>query len=255
MSHVINRINEEGYNVYNSKMIIIKYNNANDIDIYFPKYDYVVKNRRYLCFKRGSIDCCFDKTVYGIGYLGEGDHKSSIGNKKTNCYQSWQFMLERCYDKKWQIKNPTYKGCTVCEEWHCFQNFAEWYNDNYYEIKGEIMSLDKDIIVKGNKIYSPETCMFVPQRINSLFVKNDKNRGKYPIGVSWHKYNKKYRSTLHKIDKKYNHLGYFDNIEDAFLCYKYYKEKYIKEVANEYKNKIPQKLHDAMCKWTVDRLD
>lgn len=80
-------------------------------------------------------------------------------------------MLERCYSARYQERKPTYKGCSVCDEWLNYQNFAKWYDDNYYEIKGEIMCLDKDILVKGNKIYSPENCVFVPNYINVLFAR------------------------------------------------------------------------------------
>ena len=82
----------------------------------------------------------------------------------------------------------------MTDEWLNFQNFAEWYEKNYYEIPGEIMCLDKDILIKRNKTYSPETCVFVSNRINNLFVKNDYNRGEYPIGVNLYKRTNKYRA-------------------------------------------------------------
>ena len=86
-------------------------------------------------------------------------------------------MLRRCYDEKLHKKYPTYIDCKVCEEWLNFQNFAKWYYNNYYEIENEKICLDKDILHKGNKIYSPDNCVFVPNNINVLFVKSDKSRG------------------------------------------------------------------------------
>ena len=160
-------------------------------------------------------------------------------------------MIQRSYDDDFKEREPTYKGCEVCTEWHNFQNFAEWFEDNYYKIPGEVMSLDKDVLVKGNKIYSPETCMFVPQDINILFTKCDNSRGDYPIGVSYHKQKGKYISRCN-VCNKLKHLGYFDNPEEAFNAYKTAKEKYIKEVADKYKEYIPQKLYEAMYNYEVE---
>jgi len=112
------------------------------------------------------------------------------------------------------------------------------------------MHLDKDILVKGNKTYSSDTCIFVPKDINSLFTKHDSKRGKYPIGVSYNKRDSKYHATFKK-----NTIGYYNNPEEAFNMYKITKEKYIKQVADRYKNKIPQRLYDIMYKYIVEITD
>ena len=167
-------------------------------------------------------------------------------------------MLRRCYNNNQRDRNkrPKYDGCTVCEEWHNFQNFAEWYEENYYEIKEEKMCLDKDILVKGNKIYSPQTCVFVPNRINVLFTKSDKIRGDFPIGVTYHKRDKVFESKMCYMDKnKIKHscyLGRYNTSEEAFQSYKQAKENYIKQVADEYKDKIPEILYKAMYKYKVN---
>ena len=122
--------------------------------------------------------------MYGIGYIGIGEHKPCINGVCTKEYVVWRNMLRRCYDKEHQKVYKTYKGCTVAREWHNFQNFAEWYNKEYYDI-GEELELDKDIMIKGNKKYSPEGCLLVPSRINTLIIKRDANRGKYPLGVTF----------------------------------------------------------------------
>ena len=162
-------------------------------------------------------------------------------------------MLERCYDPYRLNKYPTYIDCYVCDEWLCFQNFAEWFYQNYYEIENERMHLDKDILVKGNKIYSPETCVFVPNRINTLFVKQQRKRGEYPIGVSPHKRADVLQASCN-ISEKQEYLGRFSLNKpfQAFTCYKNYKENYIKKVADEYKNLIPSELYEALYKWEVE---
>lgn len=247
----MNRIGEINYNNFGSKMKIIEYRNAKDIDIYFEEYNWTFKHSRYDHFKNGSIICPYEKRFRGVGYLGEGKYKFRENNKETKCYHEWMRMLERGYSKLWKEKYQTYKDCYVCEEWLNFQNFAEWYEENYYEIKNEKMCLDKDILYKRNKIYSPKTCVFVPQRINKIFTKADIKRGKYPIGVYEHK-NGKYISQCEFNNGKKRYLGCYSTIEEAFNVYKIEKESYIKQIANEYKSYIPEKLYDAMYKYEVE---
>lgn len=162
------RIGEVGFNSSGNKMVIIEYNNALNIIVEFES-GYKTKCQ-YTDFKKGNVKDAYERTAFGVGYLGDGHYKSKIRRKSTPYYHTWRHMLERCYSKKYQEKHPTYKGCVVAEEWHNFQNFAKWYEDNYYEVEGQIIDLDKDILVKGNKTYSPQTCVFAPQSINKLFT-------------------------------------------------------------------------------------
>ena len=161
-------------------------------------------------------------------------------------------MIERCYNPYELNKKPTYIDCYVCEEWHNFQNFAEWYYKNIYNCNNERMHLDKDILIKGNKIYSPKTCCIVPQRINVMFTKRQNCRGKYPIGVKWHKRDKIFEVCCYDKNCNRQYLGRFDNEIDAFTCYKNYKEKVIKQVADEYKELIPKELYEALYKYEVE---
>ena len=253
MGRKIDRTGEKGVNSFGSKMIITKYNNALDIDVYLPEYDYTINHVTYNNFKRGNIKCPYEPRYYGIGYLGEGKYKMSENGKKTKCYNTWHNMLERCYNPKYQEKYPTYKDCEVCESWHNFQTFAEWYNDNYYQIHGEVMCLDKDILIKGNKIYSPETCVFVPEKINLLFIKSDNSRGNDPIGT--HQLPSGNYEVRCNNGEESDYLGRFDNIYEAFYAYKVHKEKYIKQVADEYKEYIPQKLYHALYNYQVEITD
>lgn len=243
------RIGEERINNFGSKMIVTNYRNYKDIDVYFPKYDYTKEHVGYGDFKKGEISCAYEPRVFGVACVGEGEYKVSKNGKCTKCYKTWNHMLERCYSKKFQERNPTYIDCSVSEDWLNFQVFGKWFDENYYNIGEEVMSLDKDILMKGNKIYSPQTCVFVPQRINLLFTKNNIVRGDSPIGVSYK--NKKYKAYCN-VDRKKKSLGYYDTPEEAFQAYKQYKEQYIKEVADQYKNVIPQKLYEAMIKYQVE---
>jgi hypothetical protein len=247
------RLGEINFNQYNEKMTIIEYSSAVNILVQFENG--YLKNAEYQQFKKGNIKNPYTKVVLNIGYIGEGEYKPSINKKLTQQYDTWIHMLQRCYDEKQRNKYPTYKDCSVCKEWYNFQIFAQWYKDNYYEMEGEKMCLDKDILQKGNKTYSPETCIFVPQNINKLFTKTDALRGKYPIGVTWNKSNKKYMSQCNNGNGKQINLGYYDTPKTAFDVYKTYKEKIIKQIADKYKKYIPQKLYDAMYKYEVEITD
>lgn len=248
------------YNNFGSKMIVSEDRGNKDIDVYFPEYDWTAEHRERSEFRRCTIRCPYEPRVFGVGYLGEGKYKTTYGNGKQNkCYMTWKHMLQRCYDKKYQENKPTYKGCKVCKAWHNFQVFAKWYYENIYFINNERMHLDKDILFKGNKIYSPETCVFVPQRINSLFTKSNRSRGEYPIGISYNKNKDKLEVCCsiykNKNNNKINkHIGTFlpDQVDEAFLCYKQFKEAYIKEVAEEYKELIPEKLYQALINYEIE---
>lgn len=119
------------------------------------------------------------KLVHGIGINDyEGSCKENSKNIKS--YEVWTSMLNRCYGEKYQIKQPTYIGCSVCKEWSYFSNFKIWFDENYREG----FHLDKDILIECNKLYSPDTCRFVPQYLNSLLVDRKNHRGNLPLGVS-----------------------------------------------------------------------
>lgn len=247
------RIGEIRFNNNGEKMKIIEYINNRNITIQFE--DGHVVTAEYCNFKKGSIKNPYTKAIFHIGFFGEGKYKSKINGKRTRSYHIWKGMLERCYNDKCHIKNPTYKGCTVCNEWHNYQNFAKWYDENYYEIDNEIMAIDKDILHKGNKIYSPKNCIFVPQNINTLFIKCDSRRGNLPLGVCWNKASNKYQVYCNDGSKKNIYLGLFNTILEAFNTYKKYKEQLIKEIADTYKDKIPKKLYDAMYAYIVEITD
>ena len=256
MGKEINRIGERNYNNFGSEMVIVHYNGCMEIDVYFPEFDWIFKHAKYNNFKKGEIKCPYERRFYNVGYLGEGKYKVSENGKNTRVYDTWKAMLQRCYSEKEHERHPTYIGCEVYEGWHNFQNFAKWYKDNYYEVGNEKMCLDKDILFKGNKIYSPDTCIFVPETINKLFIKNDKNRGESVIGATLCK-NGKYQAQCNIINpetgkSKQEYLGLYDSQEKAFQVYKYHKERNIKQIADYYKIHIPQKLYDAMYNYEVE---
>ena len=249
------RLGEEGINNFGSKIVIKEYRNARDIDIYFPEYDWTFKHTTYQNFKKGKVKCPYEPRYYGKGYLGEGKYKASENGKNTDEFDTWDNMLKRCYNPKLQEKYSTYKGCLVEDYLLNFQYMCEWLEENYYEVPGEQMCLDKDILCKGNKVYSRDTCVFVPQRINKLFTKRDKVRGKNPIGVTLRK-SGNYQANCNDGYGKRIHLGTYPTKEEAFQVYKNYKEKIIKETIDSYEGKIPEpyysRLKTAMYNYKVE---
>jgi len=185
------------------------------------------------------------KKVLGKGVYIKGKYTFGKKGKPTKEYSVWLSMLTRCYNERFIKNNETYVGCTVCDEWHNFQTFAEWFERNY--IDG--YQLDKDLIVKGNKFYSPETCCFIPQEINLLLVNRKRDRGIYPIGVSRDK-NKLAANIDIKAKRKY--LGNYNTIEEAFNVYKKAKESHIVSMAEEYKDKIPIEVYHTLLNYTIN---
>ena len=251
----IDRTGEERLNAFGSKMIIKKYRKAIDIDVYFPEYDWIFEHATYGKFKKGEIKCSYEPRTLGVGYLGEGKYKTRENGKVHKYYKIWHNMLTRCYDPKFHEKRPTYDGCKVEDYLLNFQHMCEWLENNYYEIPGEQMCLDKDILCKGNKIYSRETCIFVPKRINNLFVKSDNRRGDDPIGVS-DLPSGNYEVSCGNGYGKSVYLGSYPTKEEAFQVYKQYKEKVIKETIDSYEGIIPEphytRLKTAMYNYKVE---
>lgn len=185
------------------------------------------------------------KKVFGVAI---NDYDGSVcdeNGKLKDCFKHWYGMLQRCYyenrSKHWDV----YIGCSVCDEWLHSTNFIEWYNQNY--IDG--YQIDKDLLCKGNKVYSPYTCCFLPKEINSFLTKSNKARGKYPIGVSCR--GSKYESNI-SIDGICIYLGLFDTPEEAFYAYKQAKERQCKVLAQRYKNAISNDAYNALMNYSVE---
>lgn len=255
------RLNKIYTNNKGEEFIIVEYNNATDVTVMFLDEYRTKIHTQFYNIKKGIVRNPYFSNIYNVGYIGVGKHIPTIKRRATHKYETWRDMIRRCHSENFHKRNSAYIGTTMCKEWYNFQIFGDWYDENYYEIKGQVMNLDKDIIVKGNKFYSPETCVFVPSCINSVFTKSDKARGECVIGVNFHSRDKVFEANcndmfLDKPMKKPSiYLGRFDNENDAFLVYKNYKENYIKRVADFYKESIPNKLYEAMYNWVVESTD
>lgn len=226
-------------------MKIVAYRTSEDIDIEFQDEFRYVKTTTYSNFKLGTVKNPYDRDLYGVGYLVVGKWKVKDGNGKwSRVYLCWRHMLERCYHAKSAHQYPAYYGiCTVCEEWKCFQTFAEWYKAREYDVD-ERLHLDKDIKCPGNTVYSPETCMLVPQKINAMFMNKTNKRG-LPNGIT-----KGAKGYLVKYNGE--HLGVYPTVEEAYYHQTQKKKEAIVELANEYKSIVPKYVYTAVLAYEFD---
>lgn len=257
MKNII-RTDRIGYitkNTFGHEMKCIEYYNAKDITVEFEN-GHIAYNITWQNFINGKVRSQGNNS-YNIHNRNSLYNITDEYGKITKEYYTWFHMLERCKDKDWKDKKPTYQECNCCEEWLSFENFYIWLHsqDNFKIWKSlKWSALDKDILIKGNKIYSPNTCLLVPISVNSLFVKRDFYRGDYPVGVFYQ--NGKYKATCADpfLNNPARNLGTFLTMEEAFLRYKTYKEDIIKRIAEiEYaKGTITKQCRDALIAYKVE---
>jgi len=186
--------------------------------------------------------------VFGVG-VNDWVGNISVDGRKIREYNLWQGMLERCFDEKFKQRRTTYNDVTCSKEWLSMTKFIE----DVSQMRGfglDGWALDKDILQKGNKLYSKDTCCFVPLEVNNLLVKSDNSRGEYPVGVCFHKTRGKFMAYL-RINGKLKHLGLFTTPEEAFQVYKLAKEAYIKVVAHKWKHLLDERIFQALMSYEV----
>jgi len=170
------------------------------------------------------------KKMYDIG-INDVNYQVTpiIEGKRMTCpyYRAWHSMLTRCYSAKYKSKRLTYSKCTVCDDWLIFSIFRNWMMQQDWKDK----QLDKDLLVRGNKEYSPTTCMFVTSAINNLLIDSHTIRGQYAIGVYWNKQISKYIANC-SVDGKNIYLGCYILETEAHLAYLVFKKELIINVAN-----------------------
>ena len=249
---------EEKYNNQGCLMKIVEYNKASDIVVEFQdKYKYKARTI-YGNFKSGSIRNPYHPSIYGFGITG-CKYPTKVNGVSTKEYNAWIDMLKRCLMEKTKDKQPSYKNVECCKDWLNFEIFCDWLHSqpNFDKWKnGYRWAIDKDILFKKNKTYSPNTCCLVPQNVNCLFLKREAERGIYPIGVRYT--NEGFLAVCRNpfLDKSVE-LGYYSTPEKAFNAYKIYKENLIKQVAQiEYdKRNITEECYKAMMNYVVEITD
>lgn len=247
------KVGELRTNRYGYLLKIVNYNTSSDILVEFQDEYKSIVHTDYKSFVEGSVRNPYIPNVLGIGVIGENF------NSNSKEYKTWYSMLSRSFDKKYKNKALSYENVTCCKEWLLYENFYKWiHSQENYEIwiQDDESEIDKDILFKGNKIYSPITCSLVPRIVNNLFINRARCRGEYPVGVTRH--GNRFRARCdNPILGTRKHIGIYDTPEDAFYAYKEYKESVIKEVANiEYtKGAITRRCYEAMLNYKIEITD
>ena len=236
----LNRVGEKYTTNQGYIVEIVEYFNSLNITLKFEDGT-LIYNIRFGNLKRGNVSHPLRKSVFGVGYIGIGKYKSTENGRETVSYSRWSNMLSRCYSKK-NLNN----SLSVCEEWHNYQNFGAWFDENWDDVMNTSWHLDKDIRIKGNKIYSPSACMFVPKVINNLFIRTTNK----DIASTVEKSSGIFTPYLSK-NKKTKGLGRYKNQKESYECYKYAKEGWIKEIADEWKERLRISTYNEITQYKI----
>jgi hypothetical protein len=213
-----------------------------------------------LCYTpRLIVEDDMSRLVYGVGLNDQTYAAKQEDGTYDKSYKLWVGMLERCYSKTLHIKYPAYAHCSVYGEFKHYTYFREWccVQEGYkrQDSNGRYYQLDKDILVKGNKVYSEDTCIFIPPALNLILIKNDAIRGQYPVGIHKQTIGDKY--IVHAPDEngKRVYCGSFVTVEEAFLTYKKLKESWIRKLTESYKGSIDNRAYEALMNYQVEITD
>ena len=231
---------------------ILKYNGYGNVEIQFLKTGYEMV-ARLGDIKNGSIKDSYLPSVFGAGILGT-KYPSKVNGVNTKEYEIWCNMLRRCYSDSFKKKQPTYEGCEVGDKFKSYEYFYEWCHIQI-GFANKDWQLDKDLLIKGNKVYNESTCVFIPKDINSLLTKSAASRGEYLIGVSWCNTKKAFVARVSRNKGCSEHLGSFNTELEAFHAYKEAKESFVKEQANKWKGKIDERAYEALMNYQVEITD
>jgi hypothetical protein len=188
------------------------------------------------------------RLVHGIGRYDKGKYKGCIDYVATFEYGVWTRMLRRCSDQQFQKENPTYTGCGVSEEFLNFQDFAEWASKQK-GFRSEGWQLDKDLLLKGNKVYSSATCVFLPEEINKALPNSKASRGVYPVGVE--KHGPSFRAKVGGSIKQVRY-GCYSTPEAAFERYRVEKKRSLCELAEKYKSQLDRRAYEALLNYDIN---
>lgn len=228
---------------------VLKYNSTTNVEIEFvnTKTKMTVSASN---IKKGSIKDPNYPSIYGVGYIGQGEYTSRVKGIQPASYKRWKEMLNRCYNiNASEYNSYGGRGVIVAPIWHNYQNYAAWWEAN---CPNDSFTVDKDVLLKGNKLYSPETCCFVPSDINSVLALRRSERGNYPVGVRLK--DGKLIAQINYMGKKI-HLGTFATPEAAFEAYKRAKEKCIQEYAEMHKHELQDYVYKALMDYRIDITD
>ena len=230
-----------------SAYVVIEYIDYENILIEFEGIHVHRKRTTSRWIRSGQIKNPYHASVHGIGYFGIGNY---VGSRivdgvqiRTQEYEAWCGMLKRCYCPRTHVRQPSYIGCSVSDEWLNFQTFAEWYVNQPGYTEG--WDLDKDLLCIGNKVYSEENCTLLPRELNSLLVMfKHINLEKYPRGI-YLRENKTYRVELGSLSSTRKTKS-VKTLQEAIMLRNENTEQRISEVINKYIGILKCDVMDAL---------
>ena len=238
-----------------NEFIIVCYDSSFNVRIRFIKTGYE-KSYELSQIRKGLVKDRFAPTVCNVGIVGD-KYATKLNGVPLPQYVLWGNVLKRCYSDVYKKQRPTYKDCEVSDNFKSYEYFYEWCNEqigfNCKDENGKLFNIDKDLLVKGNKLYSEDMCVFLPIEINAVLVKRDKMRGGCVLGVYKHKYynEDKFVAQLNLNTGKAKYIGLYDTEIEAFNAYKEAKESYLKELANKWKSQIDDRAYNALMNYEV----
>lgn len=227
---------------------IIEYQNARNIKIRFIKtgYEYTVRASQ---IEDGEVRDPYIPTVYGVGITGT-KYPAKVDGKNIKEYKLWHELLARCYSNKSLELKPTYKECTVSENFKRYEYFYEWCQKQV-GFGNEGWEIDKDLLVKGNKVYSEDTCVFLPKEVNNALTHRKDVDNELPIGVLPVTNSKSYQANI-RIDGKKYYLGSFSTPERAFQAYKERKEMSLIKLALKWGEHLDPRAEKALYNYRIE---
>ncbi len=225
------------------RVTVVAYHRCSNIEVMFE--DGVVVSCSSAALRGGRLRNPMQPHKGSVGFVGIGrytpkDHKAS--------YKIWYAMFERCYKASVQRKHPSYVGCSVSEDWHNYQNFAEFYENHAHRYEG--WELDKDILICDNRVYSKETCCFVPKEINNMFQMGRKSESGF-TGVYFESSSQKYIATAPDETASKRNLGRFDTVQEASRVRTAYKDAYIRRLAEKWRGLLQPEVYNKLVDWGI----
>lgn len=233
---------------YGGTVVVVKYISSLNVIVRHEDENWHLMRTSAQQLRQGCVKNPYAPKLSGVGYVGVGKHQPYPNGVKSKAYAVWCHMLARCYDEKEQMKAPHYIGCSVDRRWHNYQEFAEWYYSNKYY--SDSYFLDKDLIKKGNKVYSPELCALVPRELNNLFAGTD--RSKDWVGVY-------YRSDIGRYSVEVGDegvckkLGFFDCRDEARKAYLDEKALIVGKAAKKWSGKVDPRVIESLYRWCLSK--
>ena len=241
---------------------VFKTNNYGDVEVteYIDSHNITVKflntgaikNTTAYALTTGILK---DSEVHATHKYGVMDIPNELqkGKPKPREYSIWNGIRQRCYNENNRDNLMSYKGIKMSDNFKLYSYFKEWCHKQI-GFNEDGWHLDKDILVKGNKVYSEDTCCFVPPEINCTITNNKSVRGRFPQGVTYNRTKTRYRAKIRR-GAKLESLGTYDTPEEAFYAYKPIKEACIKSLAEKWKDKIDPRVYESLMRWEINITD